>query len=138
LVHDYYIVALEDAGRLVPMATELVDRIAILVAVCRFFGRYAAYSRSLRCDMYDRMQHFVRHSAYVSVRRSLGDVRREFMQRLFVALHGTLGSYLCDALREGNADVVACLHVPRAYAYGGFSSLLLFTWWFPLPFRVNI
>jgi hypothetical protein len=30
------------------------------------------------------------------------------------ALHGTLGSYLSDALREGNVDVVACLRVPRA------------------------
>jgi hypothetical protein len=30
------------------------------------------------------------------------------------ALHGTLGSYLRDALEEGNADVVAYLHVPRA------------------------
>jgi hypothetical protein len=28
----------------------------------------------------------------------LGDVRREFMQRLSIALHGTLGSYLRDAL----------------------------------------
>jgi hypothetical protein len=27
---------------------------------------------------------------------------------------GTLGSYLRDALKEGNANVVACLHVPRA------------------------
>jgi hypothetical protein len=26
----------------------------------------------------------------------------------------TLGSYLRDALQEGNADVVACLVVPRA------------------------
>jgi hypothetical protein len=38
---------------------------------------------------------------------------REFMQRLFVALHGTLGSCLRDALHEGGADAVACLHVPH-------------------------
>jgi hypothetical protein len=43
----------------------------------------------------------------------LGDERREFMQRLCVALHGTLGSYLHDALHEGSADGVACLPVPR-------------------------
>jgi hypothetical protein len=36
------------------------------------------------------------------------------MQRLYVVLHGTLGSYLLDALREGSADAVACLRVPRA------------------------
>jgi hypothetical protein len=29
------------------------------------------------------------------------------MQRLFVALHGTLGSYLRDALQEGGGDVDA-------------------------------
>jgi hypothetical protein len=28
------------------------------------------------------------------------------MQRLSPALHGTLGSYLRNALREGNADIV--------------------------------
>ena len=44
----------------------------------------------------------------------LGDVRREFMQRLYVALHGTLGSYLRDAFQEGSAGVVAWLPVPRA------------------------
>jgi hypothetical protein len=41
-------------------------------------------------------------------------VRREFMQRLSAALHGTLGSYLRDAFQEGSADAVACLPVPRA------------------------
>jgi hypothetical protein len=38
------------------------------------------------------------------------DVRREFMKRLSATLHGTLSSYLRDALQEGSADVVACLH----------------------------
>jgi hypothetical protein len=33
------------------------------------------------------------------------------MQRLYVARHGTLGSCVRDALLEGNAYVVACLHV---------------------------
>jgi hypothetical protein len=36
------------------------------------------------------------------------------MQRLVAALHGTLYSYLRDALQEDSVDVVACLHVPRA------------------------
>jgi hypothetical protein len=43
-----------------------------------------------------------------------GDVRREFMQRLSAALHGTMGSYLRDTLQEGSVDVVACLPLPRA------------------------
>jgi hypothetical protein len=52
------------------------------------------------------------------------------MQRLSAFLHGTLGSYLRDALHEGNADVVACLPIPRASACGVFASLLL------APFRL--
>jgi hypothetical protein len=43
------------------------------------------------------------------------------MQRLYAALHGTLGSYL-DALQERSADVVACLLVPRAEVFFLFSS----------------
>jgi hypothetical protein len=64
-VHDYNPVALEDGGRLAPMAAELVDRLAILVAVG------AVDSRSLRSDSYVRMQHFVRRS-HVPFRRFLG------------------------------------------------------------------
>jgi NAD-specific glutamate dehydrogenase len=60
------------------------------------------------------MRHFVRRATYVPFRRFLGDVRREFMQRLSAALHGTLSSYFRDALQEGSADAVACLPVPRA------------------------
>jgi hypothetical protein len=74
----------------------------------------AADSRSLRFDSYVRMQHFVRRSTSVPFRRFLGDVRSEFMQRRSAALHGTMGSYLRDGFREGSADAVACLHVPRA------------------------
>jgi hypothetical protein len=96
---------------------------AILVAVCRFPGMGAADSRSLSSNSYVRMQYFARRTNYFPYRRFLGDVRREFMQRLFGALHGTLGSHLRDALQEGSANVVACLHVPRAYV---FSSSLHF------------
>jgi hypothetical protein len=88
------------------MAAELVDRLAIMVAVRRFLGMGAGDSRSLRSSSYVRMHHFVRRSTYVPFRRFLGDVRREFMQRLSAALHGTMGSYLRDAFQEGSADVV--------------------------------
>jgi NAD-specific glutamate dehydrogenase len=96
------------------MAVELVDRMAILVAVRRFLGMGANDSRSLHCDNYVSMHYFVCQITFVPFRRFVGDVRREFMQRLLAALHGTLGSYLRDALQEGNADAVACLPVPRA------------------------
>jgi hypothetical protein len=105
---------MEDGGRLVPMAADLVDRLAILVVVRRFHGMGSADSRSLSCDNHVRMEHFVRRTTYVPFRRFWGDVRREFMQRLSAALHGTMGSYLRDALQEGSADAVACLPVPRA------------------------
>jgi hypothetical protein len=85
-IHDYYPFAMEDGGRLAPMATELVDRLAIFVGVCRFLGMGVADSRSLRCDSDVRMQHFFRRSTYVPFRCFLGDVRRKFMQRLSAAL----------------------------------------------------
>jgi hypothetical protein len=96
------------------MAAELVDRLAILVGVRRFSRMGVAYFCSLRSGNFVSMQHFVRRTTYFPFRRFLGDVRREFMQRLSAALHGTLGSYLRDALQEGSADVVVCLPVPRA------------------------
>jgi hypothetical protein len=59
------------------------------------------------------MKEFVRRYAFVPFRRFLGDVRRELLQRLYVALHGTLCSHLRDALHEGGAVVVAYLPAPR-------------------------
>jgi hypothetical protein len=104
-----------DWGRLAPMAAELVDRWAILVAARRrFLGMGATDSPSLRYDSYVRMEHFVRQSTFVPFRRFLGDVRREFVQLLSTTLYGTWGSYRRDALEEGNIDVVAYLLVPRA------------------------
>jgi hypothetical protein len=47
-VHDYYPFALEDGGRMTPMAVDLVDRLAIMVAGRRFPSMGAADSRSLR------------------------------------------------------------------------------------------
>jgi hypothetical protein len=73
----------------------------------------AADSRSLRSQSYARMKEFVqRRPTYVPFRRFLGDVRREFMQRHNVVLHGTRGSYFRDALHEGGAAAIACLLAP--------------------------
>jgi ABC-type phosphate/phosphonate transport system permease subunit len=103
----------EKVSQYLLLAAELVDRLAILVVARRFPGMCASDSRSLHSDNYV-MQHFVRRTAYVAFRRFWGDVWREIMQHLSVALHGTLGSYLCYALHEGNVDDVACLPFPRA------------------------
>jgi hypothetical protein len=113
-VHSIHPFAMEDGGRLAPLAAELFDRLAILVVVRRFPGMGAADSRSMRSDSYALMQYFVRRSTSVSFRRFWGDVRREFMQRLSAALHGALGSYLRGAFQEGSAEAVACLPVPWA------------------------
>jgi hypothetical protein len=43
---------------------------------------------------------------------------------MYAALHGTLGSYVRDALQEGSDQAVACPLVPRAYACGGVSLLV--------------
>jgi hypothetical protein len=108
------------------MAVALVDRLAILAAVRRFPSMGADDSRSLRSESY------VRRTTKIPFRGFLGDVRREFMQHLYTALHGTLGSYLRDAFQEGSSNVVACFRVPRALV---FPSFVLFAWWlacFPL------
>jgi cytochrome P450 len=54
----------------------------------------------MRFDGYVRLHHnFVHRATYVPFRSFKEDVRREFMQRLPVDVHGTLfGSYLRDAL----------------------------------------
>jgi hypothetical protein len=56
---------MEDGGRLAAMTSELVDRMAILVAVRRFHGMGDVDSRSLRFDSYVRMHHFARRTTYV-------------------------------------------------------------------------
>jgi hypothetical protein len=69
-IHDSYpFPMIEDGGRLAPMASELVDRLAILVVVRRFSCMGVAHSRSLRADSYVRMQHFVRRTTSVPFRR---------------------------------------------------------------------
>jgi hypothetical protein len=71
-----YPFALVDDGRLAPMVAELVDRLAILVAVRCFPGMGAMDTRSLRSKTNARMQDFVRRSTYFPFRRFWGDVRR--------------------------------------------------------------
>jgi hypothetical protein len=51
-VHDYYPFALEDGDRLAPMAVELVDGLAILMAIRHLPRMGVAHSRSLRSDTY--------------------------------------------------------------------------------------
>jgi hypothetical protein len=112
------------------------DRLAVLVVVRRFHGMGVAVSRSLRCDNYVHIQHFVRRTTSIPFWRFWEDVRREFMQCLYyVALHGTLGSYLRDAFQKGGADALARLLVPRAQ----FLFLVFFfsAWWPPLLFFVR-
>jgi hypothetical protein len=82
------------------------------------------FTRSLRSESYVRLQHFVRRSTYVPFWRFWGDVGREFMQRLFATLHGTLGTYLRDALQEGSGGAMAYLPVPRACVFPLFLVLL--------------
>jgi hypothetical protein len=104
---------------------ELVDPLAILVAaIRRLHGMGAADSRSLRPESYVRMQHFIRRTTSIPFRRFWWDVRREFMQRLSIVLHGTMSFYPRDALQEGSADGVACLHVPRLRNFPLFFLLL--------------
>jgi hypothetical protein len=55
-VHDYYPFAKENEGWLAPIAAELIDRMAILVAVRRFPCMCAADSRSLRYDSHARVE----------------------------------------------------------------------------------
>jgi hypothetical protein len=54
------------------MTAELVDRLAILVAVRRFLGMGDVYSHSLRSNSYVRMKHFVRRTTSVPFRRFWG------------------------------------------------------------------
>jgi hypothetical protein len=53
---------------------------------------FNSMARVLRRGSYVRVKEFARRSTYVPLRPILGDVLREVMQRLSVALHGTLSS----------------------------------------------
>jgi hypothetical protein len=115
-VHGSNPFAIDDGGRLAPLAIELVDRMVALVAIRHFHGMDVVDCRSLRSGNYVRMQHFARRYYFVPFRRFWGMyLRRDFLQRLSVGLHGTLGSCLRDALLyEGCANVVSYLFVSWA------------------------
>jgi hypothetical protein len=91
------------------MSVELVDRLSILVAVRRFPSLqnlgYCGLTFMSVCNI-----SFVDLLLFPFEDFWGIHMRREFMQRLSPALHGTLGSYLRDAL--GRADALACLPVP--------------------------
>jgi hypothetical protein len=120
------------------IAADLVDRMAILVAVRRFPGMGVGDSRSLRSDSYVRMQHVVRRSTSVPFRPFMGGVCAARTHATFFCCYSWyLGSYmyLRVALQEGSASAVACFPVPLKV----FSSIhLLFDCWYPLPFLVRI
>jgi hypothetical protein len=81
-VHDFYPFPLEDE------AGCLLWRLTILVAARHFTSMVTADSRFLRSESYPCMKEFAGRSKFVSFRQyRLGDVRREFMQCLFVAHH---------------------------------------------------
>jgi hypothetical protein len=96
-VHYYYPFALHDGGRLAHMAVDLVDRLAILVAVHRFPSMGVVDPRSLRSHSCVRMQHLVRQSVYVPFQRILGmcgvitfDVFLILLMALWVLIFATL------------------------------------------------
>jgi hypothetical protein len=68
---------------------------------------------------------------FVPFRRFLAGLRRKFMQRLFVILHGTLGCYHRYALQGGGAAIIACLPARRA-SVPCFPFIILLCWWIPL------
>jgi hypothetical protein len=76
---------MEDGGRLAPMPAELVDRLAISVVVRRFPRMGAADSRSLRCNGYVCLQHFVRRTTYIPFPR-FGGVCDESSCNVFLML----------------------------------------------------
>jgi hypothetical protein len=84
------------------------------------------------------IREFVLRPTSYPFRRFLGDVRREFLQRLSVVLHDPLASFLRDALKEGNQAVFMLLHVLMSYGPRcvGVTSVS-FAWWFSLHFLLK-
>jgi hypothetical protein len=107
------------------MAVDLVDHLAIIVAVRRFLSMGAADSRSLRSESYTRMNEFARRSTPSPFRRFLGGVcvvrSRNVFLWSFVARWVPI--YLRDAVQGGGAAGVACLPGPEG---SGFCAFFLF------------
>jgi hypothetical protein len=130
-IHAYYPFAMMDGGRLAPMAAELVDHLSILGAVRRFPGMGGAVSRSLRSDIYVRMQHFVLMFLFGAF-WGMCDVNSCIVFLLiFMALWVPISATLFRraVLTLWPAFLFLWLTV--------FSSFLLFAWWPPLLFLVR-
>jgi hypothetical protein len=138
LDHEYDPFALEDGGRLARMAVELVDRVAILVAIHRFLG---IDLRSLRFDNVVRMQHFV-PSIYFFLfpfgdfGGMCGENFSNVVLLLFMILWVLIFVMICKrtAPKLWHASLFLGLR-----PVGVFSSLIFPSWliWFPLLFRVR-
>jgi hypothetical protein len=110
------------------MVIDLVNRLTMLVAVRRFPSLGVADSHSLRYESYTRKE-YVRRSTSAPFSRFLGDVRHEFMHGNYMRRHGsTLGSYLCDALHEGGAIVVALLPASLLRGLRFLGSFFIILW----------
>jgi hypothetical protein len=73
-------------------------------------GMGASLDRSVRCECYveAHWSSNVKYLYVIAFRGFLGNVVEEFLQRVSVVPHGTLGSYLRKALHGGFADPVDC------------------------------
>jgi hypothetical protein len=126
-IHDYHPFALEDGGRLAPMAVELVDRLAILVVVRRFLGMGADDSRSFPgmgdvtimsvCNI-----SLVEHSGFLlfGVLGGMCDVN---LCNIFMRLFMALWVPICMTLFRR-----AMLTLWHAFLGLGFFHFLLFAW----------
>jgi hypothetical protein len=136
-VRDYYPFALEDGGRLAPMAVEVVDRLAIFVAARRSLGMGAAKSRALRFDNNVRLQHFVRRFTFVSFRRFFEGCAARYRATSFCCSSWYFGFLSSRLVVGGQCSCYSMPNCSSGLGLSGFSSLLLFTWWFPLVFHVR-
>jgi hypothetical protein len=105
---------MEDGGRLAPMAVELVDRLACWR---QFVASLAWVLLTLALCALKAMS--VCRISFVELLMFLFDVFGGMSDvnscnGFFAARHGTLGSYLRDALHGGSGNAVACLLVLRA------------------------
>jgi hypothetical protein len=133
---------IEDGGKLAPMPTDLVDRLAMLVAVCRFPGMGAHDSWSLRLDSYDRMQKIFCSSIYFC---SLSNffrgcaVRSEISCNVFLLLFMTIWVLVFRTLCRREIRMLWYAVLFLGLGPVGFSpSCSFFALWFPLPlFLVN-
>jgi hypothetical protein len=97
-IHDYYPFAMEDGGRLAPMAAKLADRMAILVAFLYFPCMVFDDSHSLRSGNYVPKQHFVHRATHVPFLRfggMCGENSCNVCMLLFKVLWVPISATLC-------------------------------------------